>query len=294
MSVAFDPRDLKSDKLHDFENWVAVVTGGGTGLGYITAATLAIHGARVYVTGRRMNILEEAVSKFESGTGLTGRIVPFQCDVTATDQIIEFANFVSSKEKYINILVNNAGIGGVKNRSVKLPLNTSPEEFSKALLECTQKTWDDVMHINTSGVYYMTAAFVPLLARAKERFSTAGSVLNVSSMSGITKQSQGGQFAYNSAKAAMISLTEQLAYEFRRPDLGIRVNTIAPGYFSSEMTPSGLFQGSPEDIYKQWSLPMGRQGGCRDYAQAILFFASNEYTSGATLVVDGGWLLENS
>jgi len=92
----------------------------------------------------------------------------------------------------------------------------------------------------------------------------------------------------------MISLTEQLAYEFRRPDLGIRVNTIAPGYFSSDMTPASLFQGSPQDIYEKWRVPIGRQGGHKDYAQAVLYFASNEYTNGATLVIDGGWLLENS
>jgi len=70
----------------------------------------------------------------------------------------EFAKFVSSREKYINMLVNNAGVGGVKNRSVNLPLGTSPEEFSTALLECTQKTWDDVMHINTSSVYFTTGS----------------------------------------------------------------------------------------------------------------------------------------
>jgi len=158
MSVEFDAQSLKSSKLHDFSNWVAVVTGGGTGLGYITAATLAIQGARVYITGRRTNVLEEAVSKFESQTNITGQIIPFQCDLTIKEQIVELEKFIGSKEKYINILVNNAGTGGVKNRSVNLPLGTTPEGFSKALLECTQKTWDDVMHINTSSVYFTTGS----------------------------------------------------------------------------------------------------------------------------------------
>jgi len=113
-------------------------------------------------------------------------------------------------------------------------------------------------------------------------------------MSGITKQSQGGQFPYNAAKAAIISLSQQLAYEFRRPGLGIRVNTVAPGYFSSEMTPASLFNGTPEDIYKEWGVPVGRQGNYRDYAQAVLCLASNEYMSGSTVLIDGGWLLEQS
>jgi len=263
-------------------------------LGYITAATLAMNGTRVYITGRRMNVLEETVSKFEKQTGLSGHMIPFKCDLYVKDEVLELAKFVSSREEYINILVNNAGVGGVKNRSVNLPLGTSPEEFSTALLECTQKTWDDVMHINTSSVYFTTAAFVPLLAKARKQFPTAGSVLNVTSMSGMTKQSQGGQFPYNSAKAALNSLTELLAYELRRPDLGIRVNNIAPGFFPSDMTPASLFQGTPEEIRKQWGLPAGRQGGYRDYAQAILLFASNEYTTGSTLLIDGGWLLEHS
>jgi NAD(P)-dependent dehydrogenase (short-subunit alcohol dehydrogenase family) len=77
---------------------------------------------------------------------------------------IGLANFVSAREEHINILVNNAGIGGVKNRSVKLPPDTSPEEFSTALLECTQKTWDDVMHINTSSVYFATGLLMILRA----------------------------------------------------------------------------------------------------------------------------------
>jgi len=295
MSEIFDANILKSDKLHDFSNWVAIVTGGGTGLGYITAAALVVNGAsRVYITGRRPNILKEAVSKFESDTGLLGRIIPYQCDVTSKDQVLKFASYLSTKEQCVNLLVNNAGIGGVKNRAVRLPPETSPEEFSEALLECTEQTWDDVMHINTSAVYYMTAALLPLLVQARKLFPTSGSVLNVSSMSGITKQSQGGQFPYNSAKAAMISLTQLMAYEFRRPDIGIRVNTVAPGYFSSEMTPKSLFTGTPEEIYKERGIPLGRQGGPKDYAQAILYFASNEYSNGSTLVIDGGWLLEQS
>jgi len=177
---------------------------------------------------------------------------------------------------------------------VKLPLGTPAEEFSKALLECTEQTWNDVMRINTTSIYYLTAAFVPLLVKAKDRFPTAGSVINISSMSGITKQTQGGQFPYNVAKAATISLTEQLAYEFRRQDIGIRVNNIAPGYFSSDMTPASLFNGSPSEIYREWGIPAGRQGNCKDYAQTILFLASNEYSNGSTVVIDGGWLLEQS
>lgn len=58
------------------------------------------------------------------------------------------------------------------------------------------------------------------------------------------------------------------------------------------MTPASLFVGSPEEVYKQWGIPAGRQGNCKDYAQAVLFFASNEYTNGTTLPIDGGWLLE--
>jgi len=280
---------LQAAKLFDVTGWVAVVTGGGTGLGIITAAALLANGAaRVYITGRREDVLRNAAKTHSEG--VPGEIIPVPCDITKKDDIEKLVAFVRSKEKFVNFLVNNAGIGGVKNDFSKY---TDPEDISKALFATEHKIWDDVLHINTSAIYFASVAFMPLLVAAKGQFSSPGSILNVSSMSGITKQTQGGQFAYNAAKAATISLTQQLAYEFRRPQLGVRVNTISPGYFPSEMTPAHLFS-DPYDVRVNKGVPLGRQGTATEYAQAVLNLAVNGYINGSNLVIDGGWLLEQS
>jgi len=88
-------------------------------------------------------------------------------------------------------------------------------------------------------------------------------------------------------------MTEQLALELKRPDLEIRVNTLAPGYFPSEMTPIDKDDGKAKDHFraKPWEIPSGRAGTMKDYAQAVLNFAVNQYVTGSTLVIDGAWLL---
>jgi NAD(P)-dependent dehydrogenase (short-subunit alcohol dehydrogenase family) len=148
--------------------------------------------------------------------------------------------------------------------------------------------------------YYFTAvAFLPLLCAARDAaaFPDAGSILNISSISGITKESQNGQFSYNASKAATISLTEQLAVDLKRPGLEVRVNTLAPGYFPSEMTPIARDAAQAKDHFRRmdgWGIPFGRAGSPRDYAQAVLNFACNGYVTGSTLVIDGGWLLAHA
>ena len=99
--------------------------------------------------------------------------------------------------------------------------------------------------------------------------------------------------SYNASKAATISLTEQLAVELKGPGLEVRVNTIAPGYFPSEMTPIEKYSTEEKKYFREkWGIPFGRAGATQDYAQAILSFAVNQYCSGSTLVIDGGYLLK--
>ncbi|KAF8518145.1 hypothetical protein BU17DRAFT_48946 [Hysterangium stoloniferum] len=284
--------EFKAENLFNVQGWVAVVTGGGTGLGLITAKTLLANGAaRVYITGRRESVLQKAVESYD-GNG-TGEIIPIVSDVSKKDDIEKLVEVVKSKDKYINLLVNNASVGGDTN---EFKSKTGIDDISRALFASKLDDWNTLLHLNTSSLnmYVSTAAFLPLLVAAKERFPSPGSIINVSSMSGITKQTQGGQFAYNSAKAATIALTQQLAYEFRIPDLNVRVNTIAPGYFPSEMTPAEKFGGSPEHVRAQWGIPAGRLGLPTEYAQALISLAVNGYANGSTVLIDGGWLLQQS
>lgn len=154
--------------------------------------------------------------------------------------------------------------------------------------------WTWIYKVNVASYYFTSAAFLPLLCAARDNgFSDAGSILNISSISGITKESQNGQFSYNASKAATISLTEQLAVDFKR--LEVRVNTLAPGYFPSEMTPIDNDKGNAKQHFQEkWGIPFGRAGQPRDYAQAVLNFAVNQYVTGSTLVIDGAWLLAHA
>ncbi|KAK4541669.1 hypothetical protein LTR36_007813 [Oleoguttula mirabilis] len=290
-----DLKDLTVQSLFDIKGWVAVVTGGGTGLGLITAKALAANGAKVYITGRRVEKLKDAETT-DSASG--GSIIGVQMDVTDKDSIRAAAKQISEKEKHVNLLVNNAGVSGVNYGSSGMPKG-SAEEISKAMFDSqTIEDWDWIFKVNATSSYFVSAAFLPLLCAARDTagYPEAGSILNISSISGITKESQNGQFCYNASKAAAISLTEQLAVDFKRPGLEVRVNTLAPGYFPSEMTPIDAEAGKEKAHFRAdpWSIPFGRAGRPRDYAQAVLNFAVNQYVTGSTLVIDGAWLLAHA
>lgn len=151
---------------------------------------------------------------------------------------------VAKEEKYINLLVNNHGVS--LGRPSPDNVDQTPEALSKEMFENESfERWAEAYQINTTSYYFNTWAFVPLLAAAKSVGGAAepGNVLNIASISGITKTSQRGQMSYNASKwvcfddanprAATISLNDQLATELARRGVGIRVNAICPGYFPS-------------------------------------------------------------
>lgn len=160
--------------------------------------------------------------------------------------------------------------------------------------ESTFEDWDDVYRTNVSQCYFMTTAFLPLLQKASEhQHGYSGTVINISSISGQVKTMQHHP-QYNASKAATIHITRMLANEIAQNDLKIRVNSIAPGVFPSEMTAgdSGANQKShiPKDKYAD-KVPASRPGNDRDMAGAILFAATNQYLNGQTVTVDGGYTL---
>jgi NAD(P)-dependent dehydrogenase (short-subunit alcohol dehydrogenase family) len=283
--------DYTVQSLFNIAGWVCVVTGGGTGLGLITSNALAANGAKVYITGRRADVLKKAETQHASG----GSIVALPMDVTKKDSIAAAVREISTKEKFVNLLVNNAGVSGLNYGEKGMPTG-SIEEISKQMFSNQDfDGWTLMYSVNVASYYFCSAAFLPLLVAARDHgYAEAGSIVNISSMSGITKESQNGQFAYNASKAACISLTEQLATDFKRPGVEVRVNTLAPGYFPSEMTIIDESKGGKEHFMKHWGIPAGRPGRPRDYAQALLNFAVNGYVTGATLVIDGAWLLAHA
>lgn len=283
--------DLRAEKLFSVKDHVCVVTGGATGIGLMAAQALAANGARVYITGRRIEALENAAKTHS--TANTGEIIPVgPCDVTNKEDLENLVAQISTKEKHINLLVTSAGISGPK---AEPDSDIASELKDKLFNNESFSEWSDTYNTNVSSVYFTTVAFLPLLQAGKESHGhLSASVIVISSMSGIMNHAQ-GHFSYNAAKAATIHLSKLMAYEFK--GVGVRVNSIAPGYFPSEMTTkeSDHNQKSEmpkEQIEEKGHVPMNRAGTDEEMAQGVIFLSKNKYVNGEVIAIDGGVLLE--
>jgi len=283
--------DLRAEKLFSVKGFVCVVTGGGTGIGLMATQALAANGARVYITGRRMEALENAAETHSPAQG--GEIIPVgPCDVTKKKDLENLVAQISKKEKYINLLITNAGISGPKAE----PDSEKASELREQLFNGeTFSEWSDTFNTNVSAVYFTTVAFLPLLQAGKESHGhLSASVIVISSMSGIMSHAQ-GHFGYNAAKGATVHLSKLMSYEFKKA--GIRVNSIAPGYFPSEMTTKESDENQKssmpqEKIKEKGHVPAQRSGSDEEMAQGIIFLTKNKYVNGEVIAIDGGVLLE--
>jgi len=138
-------------------------------------------------------------------------------------------------------------------------------------------------------------AFLPLLeASTKHHHGYSGCVINISSISGIVKTAQ-HHFAYNASKAAVIHLTKMMGWEIASNKIKVRVNSIAPGVFPSEMTADESDDKQKSHLSKEKfedKVPAQRPGRDQDLAQGFLYVAANQYVNGQTLVIDGGYVLQ--
>ncbi|TRM68727.1 hypothetical protein BD626DRAFT_395007 [Schizophyllum amplum] len=282
--------------LFSVEGWTCVVTGGGTGIGLMIAQAFANNGARVFITGRRQEVLENTAKKW--GADLAhekGEIIPVQCDHTDKKSIMELVEAVKKTGQGVDVLVNNAGISEGSSSVEKG--DESAEALSKELMSEDMASWENVYRTNVTSHFFTSAAFIPLLSSANRPGHTS-TIINISSISGITRTTQ-HHFKYNVSKAASIHLTTLLAQELRRNAVNIRVNSIAPGIFPSEMTTSGSDELNKSEIPvddkygKEKGIPAGRPGADEDMANAALSLACNQYAYGQTVAIDGGYLLEH-
>lgn len=280
------------DKLFDLTGRVALVTGGGSGIGLMATQALVANGAKVYITGRTREKLDKVVSQYSQGPD---SIVPLTCDVGSKSDIANLVQEIEKRESCLCILVNNAGI----STPTVSPESKSAEEMKRNLFDTENaqfEDWTESYNTNVASIYFMTAAFLPLLQKSSEKHKGwSGTVINISSISGLIKSAQ-HHFAYNASKGAAVHLNRMLASEVAAQGLKIRINSIAPGVFPSEMTAEGGASGGdqkshiPKDKYAD-KVPAARPGKDEDMAQAVLFFAANQYLNGQTLAVDGGYTL---
>jgi len=292
MSSDNNNQEFHLGSVFDVKGKVALITGAGTGIGLMATQALAVNGAKVYIVGRTTEKLETVAKTY--GQGIAGEIIPLSADITKKTDIANLYAEISQREKHLDILINNAGIStGTFSTEAK-----TAEEMKKNLFDdekATFEDWDDVYRTNVSQCYFMTTCFLPLLQKSTEaQHGWSSTVINISSISGRVKTTQHHP-QYNASKAATIHLTRMLANEIQENGLKIRVNSVAPGVFPSEMTTSGESGDNqkshiPKDKYAE-KVPASRPGKDRDMAGAILFAATNQYFNGQTVVVDGGYEL---
>ncbi|KAL7934051.1 NAD(P)-binding protein [Trichoderma chlorosporum] len=283
---------LHAQSLFDLSGKVALVTGGGSGIGLMAAQALAANGAKVYICGRTKEKLETAASTH--GKGAAGEIIPIQADVNSKQGIEALVNELKGREECLCILVNNAGVSSAKFTTAEAH---SAEELKKSLFDSDDATfddWIDVYRTNVAAMYFTTAAFLPLLQNSTETHPGWSSiVINITSISGLIKTSQ-HHFSYNASKGAAEHLTRMMAAEFAAAGLKIRVNSIAPGVFPSEMTTGESNEDQKSQLDKtkfEDMIPGSRPGKDEDMAQAVLFLAGNQFVNGQRVVVDGGHTL---
>ncbi|KAF2689548.1 NAD(P)-binding protein [Lentithecium fluviatile CBS 122367] len=282
-------KDLQLSEVFNVKDKVALVSGGGSGIGLMITQALAVNGAKVYIVGRTEEKLERVVETH--GKDIAGQIIPIQGDVASKEGVLKIVKEIESREKCLCILVNNAGIASSKTETTA----DTAEELRKNLLEPTSvEEWTDIYATNVVGPYLMTTGFLPLLQKATEQhYGYSGCVVNITSISGLIRISQ-GHFSYNASKGAQIHLNKMLAAEITKAGFKIRINSIAPGVFPSEMTTQESNENQKSEMPKdhKGGLPSQRPGNDRDMAAAILFAVSCQYLNGQTIPVDGGYLIQ--
>lgn len=298
MSVKNNVQDL-----FNVNGMVAVITGGGSGLGLYAARALDANGAKaVYIIGRRQNVLEEAAKTAKNGT-----IIPIAGDVTDKSSLNKVTDQIRKEHGYVNLLFNNAGVNGPKDRSAlqgKLSDSSGKptiKELQEALWEPEMDEYTKALHINCTGVYYTTIAFLDLLDAGNKKANLAqdSQVIVTSSVAGFSRF-LASSFSYSTSKAAVTHLVKMLSTFFAQNSLRIRVNVIAPGLYPSEMTQGATselekYEGSAFEGAHKMPVdrsPSGRTGSEQDFAGVILFLASQAgaYLNGDAMVTDGGRL----
>ncbi len=247
-----------------FEGRVAVVTGGGRGMGRAVSLRLAREGARVVVAELVPEHGEEVAREIRAAGG---EAVAVPVDVSRLADIERLFEQTEAAFGGCEILVNNAGIG-----------------VGKPALDYTEADWDRQMGVNVKAVFFCSQAAIRQMAPRKH-----GKIVNFASTSAFVSSSKPG-VAYDVSKGAVRQMTISMAAEVA--PLGINVNAVAPGTIETEMTRSSI---STEEG-RAWQLariPMGRLGKPEDIAGVVAFLCSAEadYVTGHVLVADGGWTL---
>ena len=240
----------------------AIVTGGGSGIGRATAELFAREGAKV-AAADRSGARAQAVADEIQRAG--GQAIAIEADVTQASQVAQMAAQARAALGRLDILVNNAG--GSEGDDI---------------LSMDEATWDFNLQLNLKSFFLCSKAVLPHLLAQR-----SGAIVNIASVNGLTGL---GEAAYSAAKAGVINLTQNLAVTYGPQS--VRVNCICPGTIRTPIWQPRVDQDAQVfERLARW-YPLGRVGEPQDVANAALFLASAEaaWITGATLLVDGGWI----
>jgi len=244
---------------------VALITGGGNGIGRETAQLFAHEGASVVISDKDEAAAHETARMI---TEAGGHAIAIAADVTNATQMEASVVLAVQTFGKLNILVNNAGMG--------TPMSN--------LTRVNEEDWDLTMNVNVKGVFFGLKYGIPAIIQAG-----GGSIINIASVAGIVATP--GMAAYGASKAAVIQLTKTAAIECATKN--VRVNAVCPAWTKTNMV-TQLMSSSREPEKAEGRLidtvPLGRLGQTNDIAQAILYLASDDssFMTGTTMVLDGG------
>jgi hypothetical protein len=240
---------------------VAVITGASSGLGARFARVLDGAGASLALAARRLDRLEALAGDLRDAA-------PFRCDLAEPAAPAALLDAALERFGRVDIVVNNAGINHVEPA-----IEESVDDF-RAEIE-----------VNLIAPFALSA----LAAKAMIDAGTGGSIVNIASIWSLVGVGQIPDAGYAASKGALVNLTRELAAQWART--GVRVNSIAPGWFRSEMTEGSMFDNEQGERWIRQRTPMGRGGEEHELDGALLYLASDAsgYVTGTVLAVDGGW-----
>ena len=253
---------MNAVELFNLEGRKALVTGAGRGIGRVLAISLAQTGCDVAILEKN---IEDARNVVEEIKKIGKKAAAFQVDVTKKAEVEKAFSAAAKFLGRLDIVINNAGVC-----------------IHEAAEDTSEEHFDYVVDTDLKAVFLCCQSAMKVMKSQKK-----GSIINIASISGTVSNYPQKQAHYNAAKAGVILLTKCLAVEW--VDLGIRVNSISPGYTRTEMT----VKTSPPEMIAQWEsmIPMRRMAEPREMAGAAIYLASeaSSYVTGSDIIVDGGY-----